>query len=229
MPAGNILYGQAAITHCPVGKKDSGRNLRIYRAMLAQGMALGPREQYYYGRELYDHGLYGDAAQAFSTYLERSDGWAVDQVGACRLLAGCYEKAGQTVERLGVLLQALRYAVPDAGLCCDLGRCFLDAQQYRQAIWWYEQALRAVPDPYSGRFFATRRIQVIFRPCSYVYAMIGLARQKSCSSITSRPRSIIPSRAQWRTTDSIFSSRKLGGIGPASSKRAELAEMYISQ
>ena len=152
VPSGNILYGQAAITHCPVGKKDSGRNLRIYRAMLAQGMALGPREQYYYGRELYDHGLYGDAAQAFSTYLERSDGWAVDQVGACRLLAGCYEKAGQTVERLGVLLQALRYAVPDAGLCCDLGRCFLDAQQYRQAIWWYEQALRAVPDPHSGTF-----------------------------------------------------------------------------
>ena len=152
VPAGTILYGQAAITHCPVGKKDSGRNLRIYRAMLEQGITLGPREQYYYGRELYDHGLYREAVQIFLEFLERTDSWAIDQVEACRLMAGCYQQLKQPKKQLNALLRALSYAVPGAGLCCDLGHWFLEQAQYQQSIWWYEQALRCVPDFHSGAF-----------------------------------------------------------------------------
>lgn len=152
VPVGNLLYGAAAVTHCPVGKKDFDRNLRIYRAMLAQGIALGPREQYYYGRELYDHGLYREAEQIFSEFLERTDSWAIDQVEACRLLAGCYQQLKRPEKQLNALLRALVYTVPGAGLCCDLGDWFLEQAQYQQAIWWYEQALRVVPDSHSGAF-----------------------------------------------------------------------------
>lgn len=151
-PAGSMQYGDAAITHCPAPKEVSMRNLHIYEAMLKEGQRLEPREQYYYGRELYSHRRFAKAAEVFSRFLQEPDGWAINQVDACRLLADCYERQGQVERVLPALLQALAYEVPDAGICCDLGRYFLQRQRMEQALHWYEQALTCKPQPESGRF-----------------------------------------------------------------------------
>ncbi len=158
-PAGNILYGDAAVTHRPIEKQRDkadreGRNLRIYRTMLRDGEPLTPRDQYYYGRELCDHQLYSEAIPIFQQFIQNPYGWYVNQVDACRLLASCHRQMGETEQILPALLQALELDVPDAGLCCDIGGCFLHQNQYPQAIWWYERALACRPERKSGKFFA---------------------------------------------------------------------------
>lgn len=151
-PAGNIQYGDATITHCPLKKEMSARNLRIYETILKEGQHLEPRDQYYYGRELYSHQRFAEAAEVFSRFLQEADGWAVNQVDACRLLANCYQQLEQTEKVLPALLQALAYEAPDAGICCDLGNYFLQQQHLEQALYWYEQALQCKLQPDSGKF-----------------------------------------------------------------------------
>lgn len=151
-PAGQCIYGDAAVTHCPKDQRDDDRNLRIYEAMLAKGEVLEPRQQYYYGRELCQHQQYERAAAVFTDFLQRGQGWSVNCIDACRLLAVCQQKAGQTELVLQTLLQALTYDVPDAGICCDLGNYFFEQQRYPQAIYWYERALQCKPQLSSGAF-----------------------------------------------------------------------------
>lgn len=152
VPAGTVQYGEAVITHRPEKKAVSERNLRIYESMLAQGQQLEPREQYYYGRELYSHRRFAEAAAVFERFLQEPEGWAVNQVDACRLLAVCYQQLERQEQVLPALLQALAYEVPDGGICCDLGYYFLQRQQLQQAVYWYEQALRCSPQLSSGKF-----------------------------------------------------------------------------
>ena len=56
-PKGRIIYSDIAISHKKTGAGDPDRNLKIYRKMIAEGKSLDARQQYYYGRELYYHGL----------------------------------------------------------------------------------------------------------------------------------------------------------------------------
>ena len=52
-PVGKVFYADFAVTHRKTRPSDPDRNLRIYQAQLAAGKALEPRQQFYYGRELY--------------------------------------------------------------------------------------------------------------------------------------------------------------------------------
>ena len=54
-PVGTVLYGDFAVTHRKTRPSDPDRNLRIYQTQLDAGKELEPRQQFYYGRELYYH------------------------------------------------------------------------------------------------------------------------------------------------------------------------------
>ncbi len=153
-PSGNIIYGNAAITHHSEKEQLSDRNLQIYKAMIQAGEPFTPRDQYYYGRELHDHQYYEDAVQMFQQFLCNPDGWYINKVDACRLLANCYNRSNKDDLVLPILLQALQYDVPSSGICCDIGAFFLQQAQYRQAIWWYEKALTCKNHPQQGGFIA---------------------------------------------------------------------------
>ena len=60
-PMGKILYADFAVTHRKTRPADPDRNLNIYRAQLAAGAELEPRQQFYYGRELYYHRRWEEA------------------------------------------------------------------------------------------------------------------------------------------------------------------------
>ena len=62
-PRGVIVYSDIGVTHRKTRSGDPDRNLRIYEKMLADGEKLGPRQQFYYGRELVDHREYAKAIQ----------------------------------------------------------------------------------------------------------------------------------------------------------------------
>lgn len=53
---------------------------------------------------------------------------------------------------LQALLESFRFDDPRAETCCDLGKHFLDREEYRRAAFWYELALTREREDRSGAF-----------------------------------------------------------------------------
>lgn len=151
-PNGRIEYSDIAICHRKEGNGDPDRNLRIYQKILAEGNVLDPRQQYYYGRELYYHKRYEEAASVLEQFLLSETGWIENKIEACSVCAGCYYKLGQDQTALLTLLRSLSLDLPRAELCCEIGKHFLEHGNIRNAAYWYEAALRTPKNEYSGGF-----------------------------------------------------------------------------
>ncbi|HIY54626.1 MAG TPA: glycosyltransferase [Candidatus Dorea merdavium] len=149
---GTLRYEEIPVVHRKESPGDPDRNLRIYEEMEKAGESFDSRALYYYGRELLTHGRYEKGAQILQAFLARPDGWVENRIDASRQLAHCFRGLGQEEKELDALLGALRYDVPRGETCCQLGRYFLEQGRYAQAVFWYEQALRARKDPASGAF-----------------------------------------------------------------------------
>lgn len=151
-PNGKILYSDIAICHRKTGAGDPDRNLRIYRKMLDEGKVLEPRQQYYYGRELYYHGKYEEAVSVFEQFLLSPDGWIENKIEACSICAGCYSRLGKEQAALTTLLRSMSFDLPRAELCCEIGKYFLEHGNYHIAVYWYEAALHTPRNEYAGGF-----------------------------------------------------------------------------
>ena len=149
---GKIRRENIPVRHQPEQKRNSERNLNIYRKLEQNGEEFDSRMLYYYARELTAHGRYREGARRLRLFLRRADGWLEDKIEATRQLAVCCYQLGKEDLALQALFSGFRYDVPRAETCCMIGRHFLDRSQYVQAIFWYEQALRAKKDPESGAF-----------------------------------------------------------------------------
>ena len=151
-PVGQIFYGDFAVTHRKTGSGDPGRNLRIYQAQLDRGEVLSPRQQFYYGRELYYHQRWEEALAVFADFLAQGQGWVENNIDACCHCAYCREKLGQGDGALTALLCTFAYDRPRAEVCCELGRWFFQRERYSQAAYWYALALTCPRDDRRGGF-----------------------------------------------------------------------------
>lgn len=151
-PKGKLLYSDIAVSHRKIGAGDPDRNLKIYRKMIAEGKPLEARQQYYYGRELYDHGQYEEAASVLEQFLLSAEGWVENKIEACSVCANCYYQMGQEQNALDTLLRSMGFDLPRAELCCEIGKHFLERGNYRNAIYWYENALNTPKNEYSEGF-----------------------------------------------------------------------------
>ena len=129
-----------AVKHRKLRATEKGRNLRIFERMLTDGKTLDPRQQYYYGRELMYNGKHAEAAGQLWRFLAEGKGWVENNINACKDLAQCRYVLGDDQGALQALLYSLTFDEPRAELCCDIGKHFLDRQQYETAAFWYELA-----------------------------------------------------------------------------------------
>ena len=141
---GTVLYGDFAVTHKKTRPSDPDRNLRIYEAQLAAGQELEPRQQFYYGRELYYHKRWEEALAVFETFLEEGRGWVENNIDACCHCAYCHRELGDEQAALAALLRTFTYDWPRAEVCCEIGRWFFQKEQHRQAAYWYTLALTCI-------------------------------------------------------------------------------------
>lgn len=151
-PNGKIIYSDIAICHKKISAKDPDRNLKIYQKMIADKKYLEPRQQYYYGRELYYHKQYEEAVCVLEQFLLSSDGWVENKIEACSICANCYYGLGKEQAALTALLRSMCFDLPRAELCCEIGKYFLEHENYRNAIYWYETALHSPKQEYTGGF-----------------------------------------------------------------------------
>ena len=151
-PNGKVIYSDIAISHKKMNAGNPDRNLKIYQKMLADKKTLEPRQQYYYGRELYYHKQYEEAVSVFEQFLLSPEGWIENKIEACSLCANCYFQLGQEQTALATLLRSMSFDLPRAELCCDIGKYFLEQGNYHNAVYWYETALNRPKNEYAGGF-----------------------------------------------------------------------------
>lgn len=151
-PVGRIHYADFAVTHRKAHPGDPDRNLRIYQAQLDRGEALEPRQQFYYGRELYYHQRWEEALAVFEQFLEEGRGWAENCIDACCQCAYCQEQLERPEAALAALFRTFAYDRPRAEVCCELGRWFFQRERYSQAAYWYALALTCPRDDHRGGF-----------------------------------------------------------------------------
>lgn len=151
-PEGNIIYSDAAISHKKLKNNDPKRNLRIFENMISKGKELDPRQEFYYARELYYNKRYEDAINTFNHFLDSGQGWVENCINACQDLSYCYYSMGESKKALNSFFRSFEFDEPRAEICCDIGKHFLDREQYNQAIFWYELALTRKINEVSGGF-----------------------------------------------------------------------------
>lgn len=152
VPEGKVVYWETAVFHRKEKQKESGRNLRIYEKMKEEGEPFGPRDLFYYGRELMYNGKYQEAEAVLEEFLGRKDGWVENKIEACMNLSECLRKEGMADQIIRALLRTLEYDVPRAQVCCAIGGAFMDRKEWEQAAFWYEEALRAKRKDKDGGF-----------------------------------------------------------------------------
>jgi len=151
-PVGKVLYGEFAVTHRKTRASDPDRNLRIYQAQLEAGKELEPRQQFYYGRELYYHKRWEEALAVFERFLEEGLGWVENNIDACCHCAYCHKELEHEQLALAALFRTFAYDRPRAEVCCEIGRWFFQKEQLWQAAYWYALALTCIRDDRRGSF-----------------------------------------------------------------------------
>ncbi len=137
--SGFIFNSDVAITHASI-HHDSDRNLRIYEARIAKGETFSPRDLYYYANELRDHGKQDEAITYYQKFLDTKQGWVEDNIAACGKVADCFLALHNSEKYLEYIYKSFDYDTPRAEFCCRLGFHYLQASQYKQAIFWYKVA-----------------------------------------------------------------------------------------
>ena len=151
---GRSIYSDVAVTHRSNKRTYPDRNLRIYERQIAEGEPLAPRDVFYYGRELYYHGAYERACVVLQTFLDQGRGWVENNIEACKYLAYCRREQGDLDGAREALARSLRYDVPRAETCCEMGALWMRGGRYREALFWYELALQLPRNDKSGAFIS---------------------------------------------------------------------------
>lgn len=88
---------------------------------------------------LYEQKNYIDAITIFKEVL-KSDSQE-DKIATCFYMSLCYKYLDMKEERITTLLESLKYDIPRAEICCEIGEYYTSLKKYRQAIFWYQTVL----------------------------------------------------------------------------------------
>lgn len=94
-----VEYCDIAVTHKSVKTEYSNRNLLIYEKQLALGEPFSPRDEFYYGRELYYNKQYEKAVSVLEDFLQSGRGWLENNIEACRVCAHSKKRSAISAAR----------------------------------------------------------------------------------------------------------------------------------
>lgn len=149
-PHGKTVRSDFTVTHLGSTKDRKARNLEIYRKWAAEEPLSG-RDLFYYGRELYYHKLYTEAEAVLEKMLA-GEGWYVNRIEACRVLAACHAECNEKDSALLSLFRSFCYGEPRAAVLCDIGKLMKEQGRFREAVYWYEAAKNAADHTAEGDF-----------------------------------------------------------------------------
>lgn len=143
---GMIINSDIAITHKKT-KHAVGRTISIFKQRELDGEDFSPRDYFYYGNELRENGFYDKAIEKYNHTIESENAWIEDRILACIFQADCYRASGDLLAELKSLFKSFQFSPPRAEACSRIGYNFQVRRKYKEAIFWYELAIRQVPEP----------------------------------------------------------------------------------
>ena len=144
----HYLDSDIVVTHLkPFGEHGpSKRNLQLYKKHIDEGRALRPADLFHYAQELRMHEEFADAIPYYLQFLQTSNINVDAALLALHELAKCYHLTGNLEKEWECTLKSLELDVPRPEFSCRLAERFLQKDQFRQAIFWYELALQDQAD-----------------------------------------------------------------------------------
>jgi len=132
------------VTHRKPAERSgqSRRNLLILEKQIDEGRAVRPIDILNYARELRKHKDFGRAIPFYEQFLASEEDAVDVRVFALHELATCYYMTGNLDGEWQCTLRSLELDVPRPEFSCRIGERFLARNQFRQAAFWYELALR---------------------------------------------------------------------------------------
>lgn len=143
--AGRREFTDVVLRHEKKRPSPRRRNLDIYLDLISSGAELSPRQKFYFANELCNNDLSPLAISAYEDFL-LSDGMTENKVQACINLSRIHANLGDDGKALKALTRALGYGKPAAELCVALGNVYLTLTDTDAAIFWYNAALRPLPE-----------------------------------------------------------------------------------
>lgn len=183
-PSGEIVYFDYSIEHRPaLNKKQTDRNLKIYESLIDSGKQLSTRSQYYYSRELMFNGKYTKAIENFNKFLIRKDAWKENLISACQDLGSIYMTLGENQKAKLSLLNTFVYDIPRAEVCCKLGDIFMFEKRYKEAVYWFNLALKDKINLQSGAFVQEQyyNIYPLLQLCVCYYNLGDCKKAQRCN------------------------------------------------
>ena len=138
-PRGKILQSDFTVQHLGSDKVRGSRNLDIYRKW-AREEALDGRNLFYYGRELYYNGFLEEAEKTLEQML-RGEGWYVNKIEACLVLADTRAAQKNIEGALSALFYSFTFGEPRAKICNRIARLFHENHRPGEAEFWYQAAM----------------------------------------------------------------------------------------
>ena len=153
-PFGRVEYTDITVRHGKKPQAYSTRNLDIYRKMQAEGETFSPRDEFYFGRELYYHREFSSAEKRLRAVAENKDAWVENRLSALSCLAECYLAQGEREKAKQTLLQSLLLSSPRAEILSRLAFLYTEEENWAQAAFWYKACLNCRKEPQNGGFCA---------------------------------------------------------------------------
>ena len=180
VPHGVIENLDIAINHRKIHQNPPMRNLKIYQKLLDNKVPFSARQKFYYSRELLYNGYYKEAIKSFDEFLERNDAWLENKIEACLNQATCYEKINNKEKALRALFNSFNYALPRAEILCSIGNILVKLNRLKEAIFWYKEATKCVPDFESGAFIQKDFYDIIpyLQLCMCYYQLGDIKKSK---------------------------------------------------
>lgn len=151
--SGNIIHSDIAIIHDKIKPRDADRNLNIYKKMIEDNYTFSPRDTFYYGNELYEHGMYKEALTQYTKLLDMKDGWFENKISACNRIADYYMSIKNFDATLKYCFKSFIYDTPRAEITFKIGTLFKLQNKLSQAIFWYDLSTKLQKPINNGGFF----------------------------------------------------------------------------
>lgn len=129
-----------SVTHLPDPKPKSDRNLRIYKSLIVTNNKLTQRQQYYYARELYEHGHYVLALAELNEFLKMPNCQNDDKIDACLMISRIRQINGNHIEAMSALFDTFKYGLPKPDIACEIGYLWMHFENWKHAAFWFKMA-----------------------------------------------------------------------------------------
>lgn len=159
------------VLHLPDETKSRGQYIDILDLSVKEDPTC-PRNAFYYGRELFFHGLFHQAIEALEKYLEMpSAAWKIERSYAMRILSKCFEAIGDIASAEMWGLRASSQNSEGREAWCDLASFY-----YRRNMWRECYAMAVIALGVTVRQFAYCDDPEVWGPLPHDLASIAAWR-----------------------------------------------------